>query len=299
MAPTAAYADIVLPIASAWEREGLRVGFGLDRDACELVQFRPAVVAPRGEARADIDIVFDLAVRLGLGNHFWHGNVLAALDHHLEPSGLNLEALRAEPRGIRVPLETTYRKYRHGGFATPSGRIEIFSAALQEIGEPPLPEFRRPVWAAPGFPMTLTSAKTPLYCHSQHRNLAPLRRLEPDPVAEISPLTAAARDIGDGDWLAITTPRGGCGRGPGSTPHWRTASSRRGTAGGRPAPSWASPATTPSIHTGAPISIWRSASRRSTRSAAPLRTAVIRATSASFRTDFFASSRWSVPRPGV
>ncbi|HJY51507.1 MAG TPA: molybdopterin dinucleotide binding domain-containing protein, partial [Stellaceae bacterium] len=121
---------------------------------------------------------------------------------------LNLEALRAEPRGIRVPLETAHRKYRHGGFATPSGKIEIFSAALQEIGEPPVPEFRTPVWAAPGFPMTLTSAKTPLYCHSQHRNLAPLRRLEPDPVAEISPLTAAARDIGDGDWLAITTPRG-------------------------------------------------------------------------------------------
>src|SRR4029077_8293387 len=128
MTPTAAYADIVLPIASAWEREGLRVGFGLDRDACELVQFRPAVVAPRGEARADIDIVFDLAVRLGFGNHFWDGNVAAALDHHLEPSGLNLEALRAEPRGIRVPLETAHRKYRHGGFATPSGRVEIFSA---------------------------------------------------------------------------------------------------------------------------------------------------------------------------
>src|SRR5436305_9315493 len=159
-------------------------------------------------ARADIDLVFDLAVRLGLGNHFWHGNVAAALDHHLEPSGLNLEAMRAEPRGIRVPLETAYRKYRHGGFATPSGRIEIISGALQEIGDPPLPEFREPVWAAPGFPMTLTSAKTPLYCHSQHRNLAALRRLEPDPVAEISPLTAAARDVGNGDWVAITTPRG-------------------------------------------------------------------------------------------
>ena len=38
-------------------------GFDLDQDACELVQFRPAVVAPRGEARADIDIVFDLAGR--------------------------------------------------------------------------------------------------------------------------------------------------------------------------------------------------------------------------------------------
>jgi anaerobic selenocysteine-containing dehydrogenase len=181
LTPTAAYADIVLPITPAWEREGLRVGFGLDQDACELVQFRPAVVAPRGEARTDIDIVFDLAVRLGLGNRLWHGNIAAALDHHLAPSGLTLEALRAAPHGIRVPLETAYRKYRHGGFATPSGRFEIFSAALQEIGEPAFPEFRAPVSAAPGFPMTLTSAKTPLYCHSQHRNLARLRRLEPDP----------------------------------------------------------------------------------------------------------------------
>jgi anaerobic selenocysteine-containing dehydrogenase len=208
LTPTAAFADIVLPVASAWEREGLRVGFGLDQDACELVQFRPAAVAPRGEARADIDIVFDLAVRLGLGNHFWHGDIEAALDHHLAPSGLSLEALRANPRGIRVPLKTVYRKYRDAGFATPSGKIEIFSTAMAAVGEPPLPEFRAPFAQAPGFPLTLTSVKTPLYCHSQHRNLARLRRLEPDPVAELSPGTAAARGIGEGDWLAITTPHG-------------------------------------------------------------------------------------------
>jgi anaerobic selenocysteine-containing dehydrogenase len=208
LTPTAAFADIVLPVASAWEREGLRVGFGLDQDACELVQLRPAVVAPRGEARADVDVVFDLAVRLGLGNQFWHGDIEAALDYHLAPGGLLVQALRAAPRGIRVPLETTYRKYRSGGFATPSGKIEIYSETLQAVGEPPLPEFRPPYSQAPGFPLTLTAAKTPLYCHSQHRNLARLRRLEPDPVAEISPATAAARDIRDGDWLAIATPRG-------------------------------------------------------------------------------------------
>jgi len=208
LTPTAAFADIVLPVASAWEREGLRVGFGLDQDACELVQFRPAVVTPRGEARADIDIVFDLAVRLGLGSQFWHGDVAAALDHHLAPSGLSLETLRVSPRGIRVPLKTHYKKYRDAGFATPSGKIEIFSTMLPTIGEPPLPEFRAPFAEAPGFPLTLTSAKSPLYCHSQHRNLARLRRLEPDPVAELSPGTAAARGIGEGDWLAIETPRG-------------------------------------------------------------------------------------------
>ncbi len=117
-------------------------------------------------------------------------------------------ALRPNPRGIRLPLETAYEKYRGAGFATPSGKIEIFSAALQASGEPPLPKFRAPFSAAPGFPLTLTSAKPPLYCHSQHRNLAKLHRLEPDPIAEISPLTAATRNIGEDDWLTITTPRG-------------------------------------------------------------------------------------------
>lgn len=207
LTPTAAFADIVLPVASAWEREGLRVGFGLDQQACELVQFRPAVVAPRGETRADIDVVFDLAVRLGLGNQFWRGDVTAALDHHLAPSGLSLEALRANPGGIRVPLKTAYEKYRDAGFATPSRKVEIFSTVLSSIGEPPLPEFHAPFARAPGFPLTLTSAKSPLYCHSQHRNIARLRRLEPDPVAELSPGTAAAYGIGNGDWLAIATPR--------------------------------------------------------------------------------------------
>ncbi len=208
LTPTASFADIVLPVASGWEREGLRVGFGLDQAACELVQFRPAVVAPRGEALPDIDIVFDLAVRLGLGEQFWHGDVEAALDHHLAPSGISIELLRANPRGVRVPLRTTHEKYRSGAFATPSGKIEIFSSVLRAGGEVPIPEFRVPFAQTEEFPLTLTTVKTPLYCHSQHRNLAKLRRVEPYPIAELSPLTAESCSIGEGDWLAIATPHG-------------------------------------------------------------------------------------------
>jgi hypothetical protein len=37
----------------------------------------------------------------------------------------------ANPRGVRVPLETAYEKYRGAGFTTPSGKIEIFPAALR------------------------------------------------------------------------------------------------------------------------------------------------------------------------
>jgi len=172
-------------------------------------------VPPRGEARSDIDLVFDLAVRLGLGEHFWQGDVEAGLRHYLAPSGITPERLRSAPWGLRVPLETTHLKYRRDGFATRSGKLEIFSEALQAIGQPPLPVFREPAHsvaggenADPRFPLVLTSAKTPVYCHSQHRNLPRLRRALPEPIVEINPTTAASRGLGDGDWVAIVTPMG-------------------------------------------------------------------------------------------
>ena len=112
-------------------------------------------------------------------------------------------------------MNTVYRKYRQDGFDTPSGKLEIFSLALQAIGEPPLPEFREPAHAIRHrsddkrqFPLVLTSTKSPLYCHSQYRNVARLRRLVPEPVVELSPATAASRGIGPGDWVRITTPLG-------------------------------------------------------------------------------------------
>jgi anaerobic selenocysteine-containing dehydrogenase len=106
MNPTAELADIVLPVASCFEREALRFGFEISAEAQSLVQLRQPVVPPPGEARSDADNIFDLAVRLGLGEHFWNGDVEAAYRHRLAPSGLSLEALRAEPRGIRVPLRS-------------------------------------------------------------------------------------------------------------------------------------------------------------------------------------------------
>lgn len=83
MTPTAAFADVVLPVASAWEREGLRVGFEISQAAEGLAQMRAPVVPPLGEARSDTWIVFELARRLGLGAQFWDGDIDAAYRHIL------------------------------------------------------------------------------------------------------------------------------------------------------------------------------------------------------------------------
>jgi anaerobic selenocysteine-containing dehydrogenase len=194
MNPTAELADIVLPVASAFEREALKIGFEVSADAQSLVQLRPRVVEPRGEARSDTAIVFDLACRLGLGSHFWNGDIEAAYRYQLHPSGVSLDALSENPSGVRVSLQTRYRKFaeqkdgRPKGFATPTRKIELYSETLLEHGYPPLPDYKEPLISPTSrpdlverFPLILTCAKHTLFCESQHRALPSLRRHAPDP----------------------------------------------------------------------------------------------------------------------
>jgi anaerobic selenocysteine-containing dehydrogenase len=204
--PSARHADLLLPVCTAWEREGLQAGFQVGAAAEAHVQLRPAFVPPRGESRSDTWIVFELAKRLGLAEQFFGADSEAGLAHVLAPTGLTPETLRAQRRGVSLPAPTRYRKYRQTGFATPSGRIEFYSEALRGAGQDPLPDFVAPaVPREARFPLTLTTAKWPQYCHSQQRNLPSLRRRMPDPLVEIHPETALARGIRDGDWVIVST----------------------------------------------------------------------------------------------
>ena len=221
MNPTAELADVVLPVATPFEREGLKLGFDISPAAQSLVQLRRPVVEPRGEARSDTEIVFDLACRLGFGAHFWDGDVEAAYRHQLAPSGVSLEALREHSGGVRVPLETRYRKYAEEkdgvprGFATPTGKVELYSETLLEHGYPPLPEHQEPLVSprsrpdlAERYPLILTCAKNAQFCESQHRGLPSPRRRAPDPEVELHPAAAAERGILAGDWVAVESPDG-------------------------------------------------------------------------------------------
>ena len=142
MNPTAELADIVLPVASCFEREALRFGFEISAEAQSLVQLRQPVVPPPGEARSDTDIIFDLAVRLGLGEHFWNGDVEAAYRHQLaperaEPGG---PARRAEghPRAAHDPLRQARRAGRGGQcarlrHALAQGRVLVRDPAVERL----------------------------------------------------------------------------------------------------------------------------------------------------------------------
>ena len=222
MTPTAMLADIVLPIASCFEREALKIGFEISLEAQSLVQYRQAVVPPPGEARPDTDVIFDLAQRLGLGQHFWQGDLDAAYRHQLGASGLTLEQLRAEPGGVRVALGARYARHteldRHGiarGFATPSRKVEFWSETFRDHGYEALPDFVEPKLGpvaqpelARRYPLVLTCAKPNVFCQTQHRALPALRKRALYPEVELHPATAAARNISAGSWITLETPTG-------------------------------------------------------------------------------------------
>jgi anaerobic selenocysteine-containing dehydrogenase len=221
--PSASFADLLLPASTCWEREGLMPGFVTAEETASWVQLRPAVVEPLHESRADLEIVFGLATRLGLGEHFFNGDIDTALNWHLAPSGLDVEKLREQRIGIRVAGRPGYRKYaeldtRTGqpqGFHTPTRKLEIFSTRLAKGGYPPFPGMPRrcdndgtQADESNDHPLILTSFRLVQFCDQQHRNIPRLRKQAREPLLEINPLTAVGLGIEENEVVVLETHTG-------------------------------------------------------------------------------------------
>ncbi|MBM2806059.1 MAG: molybdopterin oxidoreductase [Deltaproteobacteria bacterium] len=214
--PSANFADLILPATTCWEREALLPSFEIAEDTLSWAQLRPAVAKPVGESRSEVEIIFDLANRMGLSQHFFDGDIEAAYAHQLAPSGLTTKQLRANPVGMRAPVITRYEKYaeidslneKPRGFDTPTGKIEIYATTFAEAGYPPLPQFETSDQANDQYPLTLTFFRDIHFCDEQHRNIPRLRRAVPEPFIEIHPNAAEAKGIAEGEWIFLETKTG-------------------------------------------------------------------------------------------
>ncbi|MGB5834209.1 MAG: molybdopterin-dependent oxidoreductase [Thiohalocapsa sp.] len=209
MNPTADYADVVLPVASPWEREGLAAGFQFGERGSAWLQLRQAVIPPLGESRSDTAIAFALAERLGLEEAFFGGQPRVGLGHVISPTGISVQDLEQHPEGLPVDRAVARRRDPSAPFTTPTGRLEIYSEKLLAAGQSPLPQFdsdRLPV--SDDYPLRLITAKWPHYCHSQHHAMPSLRGKSPEPLVELRPDLARRYGIGNGDWVRIESAVG-------------------------------------------------------------------------------------------
>lgn len=207
MTPTAALADYVLP-AAFWPEVNQTVE--LPYVVENAVAAQPRLVQT-GECRQDEEIMIDLARRLKLPHA--EESLEDIMDSRLTPLGLTFPQL-CERRLCFPPHE--YRKYEKQGFRTPSRKVELYCKALAKMGYDPLPTFREPPESpvqrpdlAGMFPLVLTTGARRLeFFHSEHRQIASLRKRRPDPTAEINPATAVRYGIKSGDWIKVSSPRG-------------------------------------------------------------------------------------------
>lgn len=222
MTPTAELCDYVLPATSFLEMANITTAFEHRREGRTHLQFRPAAVEPPAERRSDTQIIFELAQRLGFGENFWHGDVEAAYEYEIAPSGVTLDQLKRSPGGVSLPAEPAYEKHAREteknaarGFATPSKRVELYSHTFAGNGIPTMPEYVEPAVSplsrpdlAAEFPLVLTNAKITNYVHSQQRALPSLRKTAPEPGAEIHPETARRYGIKNNQWMLVESPHG-------------------------------------------------------------------------------------------
>jgi anaerobic selenocysteine-containing dehydrogenase len=209
--PATMISDVVLPISTWLERDILVMKPG------GLIRWVKPAIEPVGETWPEWKIYAELAKRLGIGELFYDGDITKCFEYILEPTGITLDELSAKPEEILYTVEKTkVKQYEESGFSTPSGKVEIWSSILEENGYDPLPTYKEPLESplstpdlARRYPLVLTTGvRTISYTHSQHRKLAKLRSMVPDPLLEIHPDDASVRRIKTGDNVMVFSPRG-------------------------------------------------------------------------------------------
>jgi anaerobic selenocysteine-containing dehydrogenase len=211
---TARYADIVLPATSQLEHWDLHKAYG----HLHLAVNRPAM-APLGEAKSNWEVMGLLAERMGYDEPAFRQTAEEIIRDVLAQGGPMVEGITwerlLEEGHCRLNVPRPVVPFADGRFRTPSGKVELFSQQLADQGLDPLPDWVPDIESREGnpescrkHPLQLVSAASHYFLNSSFGNVPHLRRRHGDPSVELHPADAAARGIGDGDWVEVANDRG-------------------------------------------------------------------------------------------
>jgi len=207
LTPTARYCDLVLPTTTWLEREDIVF------PNANFVLYSHRAVPPLSEVRNDYDIFGALADRLGFGDAFSEGKDEDAwLRTFLAASEItDVSTFRAT--GIywgrdqeRVGLADFVADPQAHPLNTPSGKVELASAAYARTGYPAVPTARI-VGPDEQYPLRLITPKSRYRIHSQHSNLPWFRQRE-EQALWMHPRDALPRGVADGQHVLVTSAQG-------------------------------------------------------------------------------------------
>jgi anaerobic selenocysteine-containing dehydrogenase len=133
---------------------------------------------------------------------------------HEKMQGVSIETL-LEKGWTRLNVPTPYMPYVNGGFSTPSGKCELYSERMAEMGLDPLPAFTPPYEfpdtapeLAARYPLTLISSPAHQFLNTTFVNVDSLRRAAREPECLLHPTDAERRGIGVGMRVVVHNDRG-------------------------------------------------------------------------------------------
>lgn len=208
MNASARYADIVLPACTFLEQGNLILPPGGSPGVHSYLQLQQKVIEPIEDCRPELEIVRGVAERLGFGQYFQEDEdgfieLLIGWDHP-SMAGVTLEKLKQGPVEISPD-------YKVPGFSTPSGRMELYTEKLLELGEE-MPCYKPPIETAKAkddrYPLAFLNTHSRYRTHSVFANVRPINDFEPEPYLEMSTHDARARGVADGDKVRVFNDRG-------------------------------------------------------------------------------------------
>ena len=209
LTPTARYCDVVLPAATALEKEDVGLPW-----LGNYLLYKPQVIPPRGLARNDYDILCDLAGRLGFGQEYSGGRSGAEWVQSFiedsevpDPDEFRRSGIYLASDQERVGLADFSANPQQFPLDTPSGKVELASRAYQTAtGSPNVQP-----WQAPPFderyPLQLITPKSALRTHSQGSNIAEIQKQEAHCLS-MHPEDAAKRGIHSGEIVFLFNQQG-------------------------------------------------------------------------------------------
>ena len=205
LSETAELADVVLPTAQWAEEEGTMTNLE------GRVILRRRAFDPVPGARDELEILRELAQRLGRGQYFDFESPADVFDElrrasaggPADYSGITYERIE-KSEGVFWPCPDeshpgTPRMFVDS-FPTADGRARFHSTGYSLSAE--MPDTEYPLFLTTGRVMAQYQSGT------QTRRIEDLRRVEPNPCAEIHPSTARSYGLNDGERVFLTTRRG-------------------------------------------------------------------------------------------
>lgn len=194
---TSRFAHVMLPGSSFLEKTGTFT------NAERRVQMVREATAPPGQARRDLDVLFDLSRRLGYAMP--HRDAADVMDEiaELTPQWRGISHERLGKQGLQWPVPSRDHPGTSAlfadGFATRTGRAALFAGDFEPPGET----------ASDRFPFVLITGRQLAHYNSgtQTRRTGNLE-LHPADLVEIHPVDAERLGIDDGAFVEVESARG-------------------------------------------------------------------------------------------